>query len=141
MRNVSEPRRLLVWGVPPEASVLDALRLMAERRVGALLVLEGDKLAGLFSERDYARKVVLMGKASKDTPVRDIMSTKIVCVAPDESTDECMSLMTENRIRHLPVMNNGKLEGIISIGDVVKAVIAEREEVIEHLEHYITGSF
>jgi CBS domain-containing protein len=130
-----------VWGVPPEASVLDALRLMAERRVGALLVLEGDKLAGLFSERDYARKVVLMGKASKDTPVRDIMSTKIVCVAPDESTDECMSLMTENRIRHLPVMNNGKLEGIISIGDVVKAVIAEREEVIEHLEHYITGSF
>jgi len=130
-----------VWGVAPDASVLDALRLMAERRVGALLVLEGDKLAGLFSERDYARKVILEGKASKDTPVRDIMSTKIVCVGPDESTDECMSLMTENRIRHLPVMNDGKLEGVISIGDVVKAVIAEREQVIEHLEHYISGSF
>jgi len=130
-----------VWGVTPETSVLDALKMMAERRVGALLVLERGKLAGLFSERDYARKVVLMGKASRNTPVKDIMSTDIVCVAPDQSTDECMNLMTENRIRHLPVMNDGELEGVISIGDVVKAVIEEKENVIEQLEHYITGSF
>jgi CBS domain-containing protein len=130
-----------VWGVSPETSVLDALKMMAERRVGALLVLENKKLAGLFSERDYARKVVLMGKASRNTPVKDIMSTDIVCVALDQSTDECMNLMTENRIRHLPVMNDGELEGVISIGDVVKAVIEEKENVIEHLEHYIAGSF
>jgi CBS domain-containing protein len=128
-----------VWGVAPDSSVLDALRVMAERRVGALLVLEGETLVGLFSERDYARKVVLMGKSSRQTPVKDIMSTDVVCIAPEEDIDECMALMTDNRIRHLPVMNDGKLQGIISIGDVVKAAIAEREQVIQHLERYITG--
>ncbi len=130
-----------VWWVAPETTVFDALQLMANKKVGALLVLEEDSLVGVFSERDYARKVILKGKSSKDTPVRDIMSTKIVCVAPNQSTEECMSLMTEKRVRHLPVMNGENLIGIISIGDVVKAVIADREDIIEQLEHYITGTF
>jgi len=130
-----------VWWVAPETTVFDALQLMANKKVGALLVLEEDSLVGLFSERDYARKVILKGKSSKDTPVRDIMSTKIVCVTPNQSTEECMSLMTEKRVRHLPVMDGEKLIGIISIGDVVKAVIADREDIIEQLEHYITGTF
>jgi len=130
-----------VWWVAPETTVFDALQLMANKKVGALLVLEEDSLVGVFSERDYARKVILKGKSSKDTPVRDIMSTKIVCVAPNQSTEECMSLMTEKRVRHLPVMDGEKLIGIISIGDVVKAVIADREDIIEQLEHYITGAF
>ncbi len=130
-----------VWWVAPETTVFDALQLMAKKKVGALLVLEEDSLVGVFSERDYARKVILKGKSSKDTPVRDIMSTKIVCVAPNQSTEECMSLMTEKRVRHLPVMDGEKLIGIISIGDVVKAVIADREDIIEQLEHYITGAF
>lgn len=130
-----------VWWVAPETTVFDALQLMANKKVGALLVLEEDSLVGVFSERDYARKVILKGKSSKDTPVRDIMSTKIVCVTPNQSTEECMSLMTEKRVRHLPVMDGEKLIGIISIGDVVKAVIADREDVIEQLEHYITETF
>ena len=130
-----------VWWVAPETTVFDALQLMANKKVGALLVLEEDSLVGVFSERDYARKVILKGKSSKNTPVRDIMSTKIVCVAPNQSTEECMSLMTEKRVRHLPVMDGENLIGIISIGDVVKAVIADREDVIEQLEHYITGTF
>ncbi len=130
-----------VWWVAPETTVFDALQLMAKKKVGALLVLEEDSLVGVFSERDYARKVTLKGKSSKDTPVRDIMSTKIVCVTPNQSTEECMSLMTEKRVRHLPVMDGEKLIGIISIGDVVKAVIADREDIIEQLEHYITGTF
>jgi CBS domain-containing protein len=130
-----------VWSVTPETKVFDALRLMAEKRVGAVLVLEENDLVGLFSERDYARKVILLGKSSKETPVKDIMSSKIVSVRPDQTIDECMSLMTDNRIRHLPVMNDGKLRGIITIGDVVKAVIAEKQGVIEQLEQYITGTF
>ena len=130
-----------VWWVAPETTVFDALQLMANKKVGALLVLEEDSLVGVFSERDYARKVILKGKSSKDTPVRDIMSTKIVCVTPNQTTEECMSLMTEKRVRHLPVMDGEKLIGIISIGDVVKAVIADREDIIEQLEHYITGTF
>ncbi len=130
-----------VWSVTPDSTVLDALQLMADRKIGALLVLEEDNLVGVFSERDYARKVILKGKSSKDTPIRDIMSAKLVCVEPNQSTEECMSLMTEKRVRHLPVMDGEKLVGVISIGDVVKAVIADREEVIEQLEQYINGSF
>jgi len=128
-----------VWSVMPDTTVYEALQLMAEKQVGALLVLGQGKLIGLFSERDYARKVILQGKASKDTPVREIMSSKVICVRPNQSTEECMSTMTEKRVRHLPVVENKRLLGVISIGDVVKAVIAEQEEVIEHLEHYITG--
>ena len=130
-----------VWSVGPNTRVFVALQLMANKKVGALLVLEERRLVGVFSERDYARKVILKGKSSKDTLVGDIMSSTVVFVRPDQSIDECMSLMTEQRVRHLPVMDSEKLIGIISIGDVVKTVIAEQEDVIDQLEHYISGTF
>lgn len=130
-----------VWSIAPDMTVLNALQLMADRKIGALLVLDEDKLVGVFSERDYARKVVLKGKSSKDTSVGDVMSSNIVRVVPDQTTELCMSLMTEKRVRHLPVVDGDKVIGVISIGDVVKAVIADREDVIEQLEQYITGTF
>jgi CBS domain-containing protein len=123
--------------ISPEASVLDALKLMAEKEIGALVVLEGDKLVGIFSERDYARKVILHGKASKDTPVSEIMTHKVVCVEPGQSVEDCMALMTDQRIRHLPVLEDKRVIGVISIGDVVKEVISEQRFVIEQLEQYI----
>lgn len=129
-----------VWSVAPDTPVYEALELMAERNCGAVLVLAGDKLRGIMSERDYARKVILKGKASKDTPVKEIMSTDVVYVRPDQTIEECMALMTDKRIRHLPVMEDQKLVGLISIGDVVKAVISEQEFIIHQLENYITGS-
>ncbi len=130
-----------VWSIAPDTTVLNALQLMADKKIGALLVLDDDKLVGVFTERDYARKVILKGKSSNDTPVRDVMSLNIVCVVPDQTTEICMSLMTEKRVRHLPVVDGDKVLGVISIGDVVKAVIADREDVIEQLEQYITGTF
>ena len=130
-----------VWSVGPDTTVFVALQLMADRKVGALLVLEQRRLVGVFSERDYARKVILKGKSSKEILVRDIMSSEVIFVRPDQSIDECMSLMTEKRVRHLPVMDSEKLVGVISIGDVVKTVIAEQEDVIDQLEHYISGTF
>jgi CBS domain-containing protein len=123
--------------ISPDASVLDALKLMAEREVGALVVLDGEQLAGIFSERDYARKVILFGKSSKDTAVSEIMTRKVVCVRPDQSVEECMALMTDKRIRHLPVLQGNAIIGVISIGDVVKEVISEQRFMIEQLEHYI----
>ena len=129
-----------VWSVGPDTTVFVALQLMADRKVGALLVLEQRRLVGVFSERDYARKVILKGKSSKEILVRDIMSSEVIFVRPDQSIDECMSLMTEKRVRHLPVMDSEKLVGVISIGDVVKTVIAEQEDVIDQLEHYISGT-
>lgn len=129
-----------VWSVRPDAKVFDALRMMADKNVGALLVRDNSAVVGLFSERDYARRVILAGKSSKDTPVSDIMSTKVVYVRPGQTIEECMGLMTEKRIRHLPVMEDDELVGIVSIGDVVKAVIAEQEFVIGQLENYISGS-
>ena len=129
-----------VWSVTPEYTVFAALVLMAEKEVGALLVLDGESLVGVFSERDYARKVILRDKSSRDTPVSEVMSAPVIVVRPDQSIDECMSLMTEKRTRHLPVLDNGKLTGLISIGDVVKAVISDREAVIDQLESYITGT-
>lgn len=130
-----------VWSIAPDMTVLNALQLMADKKIGALLVLDEDKLVGVFSERDYARKVVLKGKSSKDTSVGDVMSSNIVRVVPDQTTELCMSLMTEKRVRHLPVVDGDKVIGVISIGDVVKAVIADREDVIEQLEQYIAGTF
>jgi len=120
--------------------VFDALKLMAEKEVGALLVIDGDKLAGIFSERDYARKVILKGRSSRSLPVRDIMTTDVLYIHPDLELEECMAIMTEKRLRHLPVMENDALTGIISIGDVVKAVIDEKEFLISQLENYIHGA-
>jgi CBS domain-containing protein len=129
-----------VWSVSPEVSVYQALERLAAKDIGALVVLEGGRLVGIFSERDYARKIILKGKASRDTPVRDSMTTRVVTVGPAETIAQCMVLMTHHHIRHLPVMDNAELIGLISIGDVVKAVISEQAFVIEQLENYITGN-
>lgn len=129
-----------VWSVSPDATVYDALQVMAARNVGAVLVLDGTELAGILSERDYARQVILKGKASRDTPVREIMTTRLVCVTPERTIEDCMALMTDRRIRHLPVLQGRTLVGVLSIGDVVKAVISEKQFHIEQLESYITSS-
>lgn len=128
-----------IHSISPDASVYSALMLMADKRIGALMALENDKLVGVMSERDYARKVILMGKASKETTVREIMSTRVFYVSPEHRIEECMAIMTEKSIRHLPVMQGEQLVGVISIGDVVKAVISEQEFIIEQLEQFITG--
>jgi CBS domain-containing protein len=130
-----KPRGLSTIG--PQASVLDALRQMAEKDIGALPVIEDGELVGIVSERDYARKVILQGKSSQDTPVREIMTEGAYCVQPANTLEECMALVTERRIRHLPVMDDGKLIGILSIGDLVKETIAEQQYVIRQLESYI----
>jgi len=128
-----------VWTIGPEASVFAALERMAEKNVGALVVTEGEKLAGIFSERDYARKVILRGRTSRETLVEEIMTRNPITVSPEESMDRCMELMTEKRVRHLPVVADDRLAGIISIGDVVKEVITEQAATIGYLEDYITG--
>jgi CBS domain-containing protein len=128
-----------LWSIAPDATVYDAIALMAERGVGALLVMDGEQLVGIVSERDYARKVILQDRSSRDTPVSTIMSKDIVSVRPDQSIEGCMALMTEKRIRHLPVLHDGRAVGILSIGDLVKFIIADREYLIEQLEGYITG--
>jgi CBS domain-containing protein len=128
-----------VYTIAPTATVLDAIKLMAEKSIGALVVTEGERVVGIITERDYARKIVLMARSSKDTSVRDIMSSAVMYVRPDQTSEECMMLMTENRLRHLPVMDGGKLIGLVSIGDLVKDIISEQKFVIEQLEHYITG--
>jgi CBS domain-containing protein len=129
----------VVHSVSPAASVLECLKHFAEKGIGAVLVMEGEQMVGLFTERDYARKVVLQGKVSRDLEVREVMTTDVLWVGPERTNEECMALMTEKRIRHLPVMKDGKVIGIISIGDLVKDIIAEQQFVIAHLEHYIMG--
>ena len=129
-----------VWSIAPDKTVYDALSMMADRGIGAVLVVEGARLVGILSERDYARQVILKGKASKDTPVREIMTTKLIHVTPDHTIDDCMAIMTNSRIRHLPVLTGENLVGILSIGDVVKAVISEKQSHIEQLEDYIKTS-
>jgi len=137
VNEILQAKASKLLSISPEASVLDALKLMAEREVGALVVLDGEQLAGIFSERDYARKVILFGKSSKDTAVSEIMTRKVVCVRPEQSVEDCMALMTDKRIRHLPVLQGNAVIGVISIGDVVKEVISEQRFMIEQLEHYI----
>ena len=137
VQQLLEGKRHGVVSVRPDSTVLDALRVMAEKEIGAVLVLEGDRLAGILSERDYARKVVLEGKSSKDTPVSEIMTSKLVCIGPDQSVEECMGIMTDKRIRHLPVLDHKKVVGVISIGDVVKEMLSDKEMVIKQLESYI----
>ncbi|HET6397210.1 MAG TPA: CBS domain-containing protein [Pseudoxanthomonas sp.] len=128
-----------VFAVAPEAPVIEAIRLMAEKSVGAVLVMRGGALAGILSERDYARKVVLQGRSSADTPASAIMTAQVVTVGPDATVPACMQLMTERRIRHLPVVDGGGVVGVISIGDLVKAVIADQQRELEQLQRYIAG--
>ena len=128
-----------VWSVSPDTKVYEALKLMAEKNIGALLVAEGDRLVGIFSERDYARKVILKGKSSKTIPVKEIMTEEVLYIRPSHSIEECMAVMTSKRIRHLPVLEQNKILGVISIGDVVKAIISEQEFTIKQLENYISG--
>ena len=128
-----------VFAVAPEAPVVEAIRLMADKSIGAVLVLRGETLAGILSERDYARKVVLQGRSSADTPARAIMTAQVVTVGPDTPVTACMQLMTERRIRHLPVVEGGQVVGVISIGDLVKAVIADQQLELEQLQRYIAG--
>jgi len=129
-----------VWSVTPVTSVFDALKVMADKNIGAVLVMEGNQLAGIFSERDYARKVILKGKSSRELTVQEIMTEKVDCVSPPQTVRECMTLMTEKHHRHLPVVEGERVVGMISIGDVVKAIISDQEFTIEQLESYITGS-
>jgi CBS domain-containing protein len=128
-----------VQTISPAASVLDAIKRMAERNIGALVVMEDEKMLGIVTERDHARKVILEGRSSKDTPVREIMTAPAVCVRPDQTNEECMELMTGKRVRHLPVVDDGKLIGLVSIGDLVKDIISEQKQTIEQLERYIMG--
>jgi len=139
VRHCLQTKGSQVYSIHPEASVYEALDLMADKDIGALLVMEGERLVGIFSERDYARKIILHGKSSRETPVREIMTPRVVVIRPDQSLDDCMALMTGKHIRHLPVVEGDKVVGVISIGDVVKEIIAEQEFVIEQLENYITG--
>jgi CBS domain-containing protein len=139
VRDVLEAKGREVWAVSPRNSVFEALEMMAQRRAGALMVVEGGSLVGVISERDYARKVVLAGKNSRETVVGDIMTSKVYYVSPDHRIEECMALMTDKSVRHLPVLDDGRLAGVVSIGDVVKAVISQQEFIIEQLEHFITG--
>jgi CBS domain-containing protein len=134
----SKPRQT-VEAVAPSTSVFDAVKLMADKNIGALLVLDGQRIAGIVTERDYARKIVLLGRSSRETTVGDIMSSPVMYVRPDQTNEECMALMTDNRMRHLPVVDQGRLVGLISIGDLVKDIISEQKFIIEQLEHYIAG--
>ena len=130
-----------VWSIAPNATVFDAIQLMADKNVGALPVLENGRLLGIVSERDYTRKVILKGKSSRDTPVRDIMTPKPITADPGDSVSECMRVMTDNRIRHLPVLEEDKMVGMVSIGDLVKRVISAQTATIENLDTYITGDY
>ena len=137
VRQLLDRKGRAIFSVAPGAAVLEAIRAMAEHQVGALLVMEDETLAGIVSERDYARKVILLGRSSADTPVRDIMTSAVITVQPDTTVDKCMQLMTDRHVRHLPVVDGGRVVGMVSIGDLVKAVIAERRQQIEQLESYI----
>lgn len=137
VKQLLQTKGSAVHAISPQASVLDAIKLMAEKGIGALVVLDEGRLAGMVSERDYARKVILLGRSSQTTAVRDVMTDKVVTVRSEQTVEDCMALMTTKRIRHLPVVDGGKLVGVVSIGDLVKEVIADCEETIKQLETYI----
>ena len=139
VRRLLQSKPVELHAIGPDAPVLEAIKQMAQQRIGALLVMEGDRLVGILSERDYARKVVLQGRSSKDTPVRDIMTTQVVSVAPDDTCDQCMQLVTNRRIRHLPVLDGDTVVGVVSIGDLVKAVIEDQQLELEQLQRYIAS--
>lgn len=139
VKNILETKGGTIWQIAPNDSVLDAIKMMAEKGIGALLVMDGEKLAGIISERDYARKIILKGRSSEATPVRDIMTAQVICARPEQTVEECMSLMTEKHIRHLPVVRDENVVGVLSIGDLVKAIIEEQHFTIKQLEMYITS--
>ncbi len=139
VRDILQIKGHAAWSIGPQATVYDALQLMADKDVGALLVIDAGRLAGIFSERDYARKIILKGKSSRETLVREIMTERVISVQPEQTVAECMALMTNHRIRHLPVLEAGEVTGVISIGDVVKAIITQQEFTIEQMENYISG--
>jgi len=140
VQDILRTKGTAVWAVAPDTTVYDALRLMAEKNTGAVLVLEEGCLAGILSERDLARKVALQGRTTQDTLAREIMSRRVVGVRPGQTIEECMAIMTDRRIRHLPVVDGDEVVGVVSIGDVVKAIISHQEFMIEQLENYITGT-
>ncbi len=139
VRQLLEDKGALVHSVSPNTPIIDALRLMAEKSIGAVLVVDGPRVMGIMSERDYARKVILKGKSSQDTPVREIMTESVLYARPEQTVPECMALMTSKRIRHLPVLDGERLIGVLSIGDLVKETISEQEFIIRQLENYIHG--
>ncbi len=138
-KQILENKGRDIWSVGPDDTVFESLQLMADKGVGSLLVMDGEKLVGIVTERDYARKVILEGRSSKETKVQDVMSRKVLCVAPERTVDECMALMTDIRARHLPVVDHKRVVGVVSIGDLVKAMISEQQILIEQLQHYISG--
>ena len=139
VKNILRVKGSKVYSISPDATVYEALNRMADKNVGAMLVFEGDNLVGMISERDYSRKTILKGRLSKETAVRDIMTTELVTVHPDDDIEECMELFTDKRVRHLPVIEKGKVVGIVSIGDIVKSIIDYKDFIIEELENYIKG--
>jgi CBS domain-containing protein len=141
VRSVLKVKGGAVWSVSPETSVFNALILMAEKEVGALIVVSEGRLVGMFSERDYARKLILHGKSSRDTLVREVMTSQVVTVTPEQNVQECMKIMTHHRIRHLPVLDGDRLEGVISIGDLVNSIISAQAETIHQLSSYIAGKY
>ncbi len=140
VRSILSNKGNAIWSVSPGATVYEALCTLSEKDVGALLVTEGGQLIGIFSERDYARKVILMGRSSREMQVHEIMTSPVITVTPDQSIEHCMQLVTEHRIRHLPVVEGGELVGMISIGDLVNAIISMQADTIQHLSNYISGS-
>lgn len=139
VRQLLDAKSPAIHAIAPDAPVLDAIRLMAEAHIGAVLVMDGPQLVGILSERDYARKVVLQGRASADTPVRDIMTSRVLTATSADTSDRCMQVMTEHRIRHLPVLDGDDVVGVISIGDLVKAVIEDQQAELDSLQRYIAG--
>lgn len=139
IRQLLDSKGHEVWSIEPGDSVFQAIERMAEKKIGALAVMRDERLVGIISERDYARKVILKGRSSHKTRVEDIMTTKVYCARPEQSVEECMALMTDKRVRHLPVVDGDRVDGMISIGDLVKSIIAEQQFVIEQLENYIHG--
>ena len=139
VKHLLEDKGGAIHAIEPDKPVLEAIRVMADKYIGALLVMRGSQLLGIVSERDYARKVILKGRSSADTPVREIMSASVLTVAPGDSVNHCMKLVTDKRVRHLPVVDEGKVVGVVSIGDLVKAVIADQAQELEHMQRSISG--